>query len=264
MLAGISTACFYPQLTEWALRYIAELGAQSTELFFNAPSEVSDPFVKELRRIADDGGVKVVSVHPFTSGLEPLLFFSDYRRRFDDGVELYKRYFHAANLLGAEILVIHGDRREATKPRSRYFDLYGELAEYGKAMGVSIAQENVPRCNAYFPEFFREMRAYLPDAKFVLDIKQAVRAGYSESEMVDAMGGGLCHIHASDHAGERDCLPTGQGELDLAALLSRARENGFDGGVELEVYRHSFTEYRELDEGYREILAAINSARAGK
>lgn len=259
MLAGISTACFYPQQTEWALRYIAGLGAQSTELFFNAPSETEDAFVSELRRIADGGGVKVVSVHPFTSGLEPLLFFSDYRRRFDDGVELYKRYFHAANLLGAEILVIHGDRREATKPHSRYFDLYGELAEQGKAMGVSIAQENVPRCNAYFPEFFREMRAYLPEVKFVLDIKQTIRAGYSETEMIDAMGSGLCHIHASDHAGERDCLPMGQGELDLASLLKQANENGFDGGVELEVYRHSFKEYIELDEGYRKILSAIKA-----
>lgn len=105
VLAGLSTACFYPELTERGLMFAASIGAQAAEVFFNAPSELTDSFVRELRRIADGSGTRILSVHPFTSGLEPLLFFSGYRRRFCDGVELYKRYFHAANLLGANLLV---------------------------------------------------------------------------------------------------------------------------------------------------------------
>ena len=42
MLAGISTACFYPELTERGLSYIAGLGAQAAEVFFNAASELDD------------------------------------------------------------------------------------------------------------------------------------------------------------------------------------------------------------------------------
>ena len=172
VLAGLSTACFYPELTERGLMFAASIGAQAAEVFFNAPSELTDSFVRELRRIADGSGTRILSVHPFTSGLEPLLFFSGYRRRFCDGVELYKRYFHAANLLGANLLVLHGDRRISQKPRSAYFDAFGELAGEGRAMGVTVAQENVPRCASYCPDFFRDMRQYLPDARFVLDIKQ--------------------------------------------------------------------------------------------
>ena len=140
MLAGLSTACFYPELTERGLMFAASIGAQAAEVFFNAPSELTDSFVRELRRIADGSGTRILSVHPFTSGLEPLLFFSGYRRRFCDGVELYKRYFHAANLLGANLLVLHGDRRISQKPRSAYFDAFGELAGEGRAMGVTVAQ----------------------------------------------------------------------------------------------------------------------------
>ena len=188
MLAGISTACFYPELTERGLSYIAGLGAQAAEVFFNAPSELDDGYLRELRRTADGGGTRILSVHPFTSGLEPLLFFSDYRRRFADGIAFYQRYFHAANLLGAKLFVFHGDRRNTTRSRRFYFDRFAELCEAGRRMGVTVAQENVPRCAGYCPDFFTDMRAYLPGARFVLDIKQCVRAGYSPAEMAGAMG----------------------------------------------------------------------------
>lgn len=260
VLAGLSTACFYPELTERGLMFAASIGAQAAEVFFNAPSELTDSFVRELRRIADGSGTRILSVHPFTSGLEPLLFFSGYRRRFCDGVELYKRYFHAANLLGANLLVLHGDRRVSQKPRSAYFDAFGELAGEGRAMGVTVAQENVPRCASYCPDFFRDMRQYLPDARFVLDIKQAVRAGYTPGEMARAMGSGVVHLHVSDHNAKNDCLPIGTGDFDLAALLRQVKSQGFDGGVILELYRDSYGEYEELSSAYQNICAAIESA----
>ena len=59
MLAGLSTACFYPELTERGLMFAASIGAQAAEVFFNAPSELTDSFVRELRRIADGSGTVV-------------------------------------------------------------------------------------------------------------------------------------------------------------------------------------------------------------
>lgn len=257
MLAGISTACFYPEVTERGLSYIAGLGAQAAEVFLNAASELEEGYLRELRQIADGGGTRILSVHPFTSGLEPLLFFSDYRRRFADGISFYQRYFHAANLLGAKIFVFHGDRRNSHHSRGRYFERFGELCEAGRRMGITVAQENVPRCAGYCPDFFTDMRAALPGARFVLDIKQCVRAGFTPGEMADAMGERLVHLHVSDHGARGDCLPLGQGELDLAALLRKVRGYGFDGGVMLELYRDSYGEYGELNGSYARILSAI-------
>lgn len=262
MLAGISTACMYPELTERALQYIAGAGAEACEIFINAPSELEDNFVKELRRIADGGGTKVISVHLYNAALEPLTFFSNYRRRFLDGIEEYKRFFHAANLLGAGIFVLHGDYRGSGRPYAHYFERFAELAEAGRAMGVTVAQENVERCTSWSADFFRAMRESLPEARFVFDVKQCIRAGNRVDEMLDAMGDRIIHVHVSDHAPGRDCLPIGQGTMDLPALLRRLRAQEFDGGVLLELYRDNYGEYGELIDSYRQILSAVQELEA--
>lgn len=262
MLAGISTACFYPELTERALVCISGFGAEAAEIFFNAPSELEDRFTRELKTIADSSGTKILSVHPFTSGLEPLLFFTEYRRRTLDGLELYKRYFHAANMLGAEIFVLHGDRREARKPYSRYFEMFEELAETGRSMGITVAQENVPRCSSCCPAFFTAMSNSLPDARFVLDTKQCVRAGYTVEQMMEAMGNRIIHLHISDHDEQHDCLPAGKGVLDFAKLVSGLKQNAYDGGLVLEVYRDNYGDFSELRESYQYLFKAVHMADA--
>lgn len=263
MLAGVSTACFYPELTERSFACLSGFGAQAAELFFNAPSELSDCFTKHIAKTAEASGTKILSVHPFTSGLEPLLFFSDYRRRTLDAFELYKRYFHAANVLGAKIFVLHGDRKHSQKPYHHYFDMFGELAYIGRTMGIEVAQENVPRCISYCPEFFQEMTEYLPDARFVLDTKQCIRAGYSIPQMIKAMGNRIIHVHISDHDAEHDCLPVGKGTMDIKAFLLELQKYGFDDGVILEVYRSNYGNYCELEKSYQILLNTVNQIKNG-
>ena len=45
MLAGISTACLYPQNTEEVLTILAENGVESTEVFINSASEMQTDYV---------------------------------------------------------------------------------------------------------------------------------------------------------------------------------------------------------------------------
>jgi len=111
MLPGISTACFYPQYTEDALRTLAGHFPECVEVFINAACELEPEYLRSLRQIAEDAGIKIISLHPYTSGLEPMFFFSNYDRRYDEGLELYKKMSQAANLLGAGIIVFHGAAR---------------------------------------------------------------------------------------------------------------------------------------------------------
>lgn len=90
MSVGISTACFYPAATEDALRCVAEAGAKVTEVFFNSPSELEPVFLRRLSSIASDNGIRIRSLHPFTSFAEGYILFSQYVRRFDDYREFYK------------------------------------------------------------------------------------------------------------------------------------------------------------------------------
>ena len=126
MKFGASTACFYPLETEKALKKVCELGYKYAEVFMNAPSELEEPFLKQLNTIAKDGGTDIVSVHPFSSFMESSCIFTDYQRRFDDFISIYDKTCHAAAVLGAEYVVIHGAvaHPKIPIPDERYFDRF--------------------------------------------------------------------------------------------------------------------------------------------
>lgn len=259
MLAGISTSCFYPMHTENALTILAERGIVSTEIFINCQSELETGYLRKLRRIADSGGVKILSIHPFTSSMEPLLFFSEYRRRFEDGREYYRAYYEAAEILGAEIVVFHGNIAQFRMEREEYFHRFGTLMEDAGRHGVRLCHENVSRCTGRSPDFFAEMSRCLPEARYVFDIKQAVRAGEDVFEFAEAMGKQIAHVHISDHSSKQDCLPVGKGVFHIPEFLSYLKTQGFQGGVIVELYRENFMDFVELYEGYQQLYQYIST-----
>ena len=110
MALGISTACLYPMAMEDSLQTLIDSGFREFEIFINTYSEMEPEFLTMLEEKLKPQGCRVKSLHPFTSGFESYLLFSNYERRFQDGASFYRRYFEMARRLGAEILVIHGDR----------------------------------------------------------------------------------------------------------------------------------------------------------
>lgn len=251
MVFGISTSCFYPELTEKAAAWIAENRTPAAEVFLNAPSELEPGYLGKLREMFQQGGTRVISVHPFTSGLEPLLLFSEYERRFDDGVEFYRRYFEAAACLGASYVVLHGDRKESKTPWEFYFERYARLDEAAKSAGIRILQENVERCRAGKAEFLAAMKKALPDALFVLDLKQARRAGEDLFSLLDILGDSIRHIHMSGCGPEEDCLPLHRGDFDCRAFLREIKRRNIAQSVIMELYRGNYGNYSQLTQSVR-------------
>lgn len=249
MKSGVSTACLYPMLLEDAFSALLDMEFREFEVFINTFSELESGYLGEFRRKADETGSRIKSVHPFTSGYESFLLFSDYERRFLDAMEFYKRYFEACNLLGAELLVLHGrrDERHTRSAEEQYFERYGRLFELGETFGVTVAQENVNQFLSDDPAFVLRMKkACGQKCAFVLDIKQAVRGGQNPFELCSAMGGGIVHVHLNDNSPESDCLLPGFGTMDYRLLLRMLKSYGFDGDLIIEVYRKSFGDLREL------------------
>lgn len=242
MQAGISTACLYPMQLEDSLAKLIAAGFRCFEVFVNTDSELQDRYLAGLRRTADGSGSVIRSVHPYTSGFENFLLFSEYRRRFEDGLEYYKRYFHACNLLGANILVLHGRRCDKCSiPDEEFFERYARIFALGRTFGVTVAQENVNLYCSDDPSFLRGMkRACGRDCAFVLDIKQAVRGGSNPYTVCEAMGSRIVHVHINDNSPVSDCLLPGFGRMDYARLMSMLSDFGFDGSLIIEVYRKSF------------------------
>lgn len=224
------------------MREFGRRGVEAAEVFVNTFREWEPSYGRELRRIADDGGVEIVSLHPFSCAFEPFLLFTGYERRFEDALEFHKPYFELMNLLGAKIFVFHGDKWRGDSAHylttdAEYCERFARLRDLGRSFGVTVAQENVQRCRSRDPEFLRGMVRMLDgDVAFVFDNKQAVRAGVDYRDYIEAVGDRVVHLHLSDNGPSGDCLPLGQGTLDVKDLLARLRQKGFAGAALVELY----------------------------
>ncbi len=240
MAIGISTACLYPLETEECLKAVGELGADVTEIFFNAESEIGKPFIKRLCEIRDYYGLRIKSVHHYASFAESYAFFTEYERRFYDGLEDLKRYFDAMNNLGADVLVLHGAKPPCLEDRL-CFERFGIMHRLGREYGVLAAQENVWKFRSESLDYLRSMKSYLGEEMSVaLDIKQARLAGYSPFEFVDALKESVVHFHISDYSDKEVCIPPLEGMFDFKKLFNGMNSIGYSGDYIIELYRNSY------------------------
>lgn len=249
MRPGISTACLYPMEIERSLDLLLSMDFKLYEFFLNTWSELTPSFLRLLRDRLESAGAQVKSIHPFTSAIEGMLFFSEYLRRMEDALEFYKTYFEAAGMLGAKILVLHGQKgyRTGKITEDEYIERYLRLYRLGQTFGITVAQENVNQFRSEDPGFIARMKEKAgEECAFVFDVKQAVRAGYDPLAMCRAMGDRLVHIHINDNAPGADCLLPGCGRMDYTPLLDLLRACGYGGDMMIEVYRTNFGAPEEL------------------
>ena len=249
---GVSTACLYPEETEKSLEKVCSLGIECTEIFVNSDCELEKDFLKGMKNTLDKTNTKCVSLHPYTCGIEPMMLFTYYERRFADMLEYHKKYFDAMNFLGAEKFILHGNKSANKFADEDYFERYERLYDLGRSFGVTVTQENVARCTGGNLDFLVKMKKALGNkAKFTLDVKQAVRKGYSPYEFVEKLGNSITHVHLSDHNDKSDCCLVGDGNLDFPRFLGELGKQNFEGDMVLELYRWGFSDISDLSENYR-------------
>lgn len=260
MEIGASSACFYPAETEAAFLHIAKLGFGCSEIFFNSPSELEKPFLNELKAISKAYSTAVTSLHPYTSFAEGYILFSGYKRRFYDGIELYKRYFEAAAELGAEYIVLHGAKQLKEVCAKEYAERFALLNEAAKGFGCSVAHENVVNFVGQSPEFMKLMKTYIgDDFKMVLDIKQARRTGVDPIAFIDETGSSIVHVHLSDFNNSCDCIaPSQKGMYDFEALFTALENKGYNGKCMIELYSDNFGSDAEITEGKKYLEGILN------
>ena len=250
MRVGISTACFYPQPLEEILPILAGAGVHAVEIFFNTESEFQPRFYEQIGIQAKSLGLDVVSVHPYTSLMEGMLLFSDYKRRTEDGMLQYQRYFECAAALGARYLTFHGERNmgitDTPERWERKCGAYRRLCSIASSCGITLAQENVAWCRSRDPGFLAALYRDVPELRYTLDIKQAYRAGRNWKEFVDTVGDRIVNVHINDFSEEQSCLVPGAGCMDYADFFSALRRVGYDGHALIEVYRSNFASEGEL------------------
>lgn len=257
---GISSSCYYPQLTEVSFKKVCESGADTAELFFNSYSELEDSYIKELTSMQKFYNINIPSVHPFGSFTESFYLFSNYKRRFYDSLPLYERFFEVMNMLGAGIFIIHGSKIPGSVTDEEYFELFGQLMETGKKYKITVAQENVVDYRSQSPERLKRMSEYLgKDFKTVFDVKQARRANEDVYDFLKKIGSTVCHVHLSDYCDNKDCIAPGEGNFDFERFFKYMQSINYKGAYIEELYAHSYTNEEQIINGYNRLKEAYSA-----
>ncbi len=259
MAVGASSACFYPMETKESLEEIGKLDIHTAEIFFNADSELEKGYLKELNNIKSYYGIVTPSLHPFTSACESFFFFSNYKKRFYEMCEYYKKFFSAANEIGADFLVIHGARFPCEVSDEEYFERFSYLAETGKSFSVAAVQENVWSTCAGNPEFLRKMKSYMGENfKFNFDIKQMRKCGFDTCDFLPEFSSSIVNIHVSDNREGETCLPPGTGTFSFEDLFDEMKKADYCGNYIVELYRHNFSEAADIKKSCEYLEKKLN------
>ncbi len=251
MQVGMSLACFYPLEPEKAVKKAAEIGIEVCEIFLNTWSEMDAAYLHALRDACDRHGIRVYSLHPFTSAFENYLFFSPYPRRVADAERLYRQYADAAKILGADVISIHGDRGLGLEDLESYVRCIAPLMKLQNETGVVYAMENVFFNSVNHPEFAARLRQRVPEVRFTLDVKQAFKGQQNAYDVAEAMGSAVVNFHANDRDAEHICMLPGQGDVDFDRLGRILKSNRYNGPALIEVYSNNFESLSEMKKSKR-------------
>lgn len=249
MNIGVSTGCYFPRYTIDALKKVAENGAKYTEIFFNTDSELDESYVLQLKKIADENGIQVISVHPFTSAIETFMFWAKSDYKLADSIRYYEKYFKACQILGAKYVVIHGCHSSAEyMDMKKYTEILNALSRKAREYGVYIAQENVVKFKCGYIQNLQQLMQYADDdIKFVFDLKQSVRAQQNIYQLIDLMGDRISHLHISDYNEFGNSLLPGQGNVDFHHLFEYVSTRYGVNTALIEVYNENITDEYKVE-----------------
>ena len=238
MRLGLSTSAFYGRWeTEESAAAISRLHLDCAEVFLQTASEYTRMFARLVK--ANLGDTPCTSLHPLGTPFENALISRSPRQR-QDARDVLQRILDAGQELGAKVYVHHGRHTPRNEILPWNMQANAEMLDIIKAeaapRGIEVAWENVCWCQLTTPQRVSMAREVMPDLRFTLDIKQAMKAGCDPIDFVQAMGSGLCNVHVCDwDANGKLCLP-GEGNFDFDAFIQALKEVEYDGPIIIEPY----------------------------
>lgn len=283
---ALSTASAYPQNTDAAFRYAAELGYDGVELMVWADPVSQD--IDAIARLSRRYRMPVLSIHAPCLLVTQRVWGSDPADRLDRSVQ-------AAEALGAEVVVVHPPFRW----QRDYADRLGEqIDRLEDGTGVAVAVENMfpvqpgrliagrlrmrgrrsdrPLADHRFRENpglgqesssnSRQASAYRPSfdptdsghRHYTLDFSHTSAAGVDALALARRMGAGLVHFHLADGDGsplDQHLVP-GAGTQPIQQVCRAALDAGFAGAAAVEVTTKSARTARERTEILERALVA--------
>lgn len=269
MQIGVSTASYFNRLeVEDAVVDIAAHGVTLCEVFLDTFSEYEPAYIDLLTERLSPTPLKVYSVHPMGTQFEPQLFSMQSRQRRDAG-QMFEKVLLAGKRLGAKVYVMHGPVGVADPRKlmdvARVSPVLKDLCATAKGYGLQLALENVSWCLFSRPEIGTALLERIgPGAlKFTLDVKQAIRSGYTPMDYIDAVGTEFVNLHLcdafvqTDAKGDFSLKMPGEGNVDFAGIGRALARCGYAGPAFVEVYSNMYADVPALYDSLQRMRRAF-------
>jgi 4-hydroxyphenylpyruvate dioxygenase len=241
----IATVCVSGDLRE-KLEAIAAAGFRAVEIF--EPDLIAWPGApREIRRIADDLGLRIATCQPFRDfeGMPP-----EKRARALDRAE---RKFDLLQELGSELMFVCSSvSPEADAGIARIAEDFRELGERAARRRMKVAYEALSFgrwINDYRDSWEVVRRADHPAVGLALDSFHVLARDLEISTLARIPGDRIFFVQMADAprlsmdaltlARHWRCLP-GQGDLDLPAFMAALGRTGYGGMLSLEIFNDRF------------------------
>lgn len=269
MKVGISTASLFNKAETYeAPALFKSMGVDTMEVFLNTFSEYEPAYVSLIHEQAERVGMEIYSIHPLSVQFEAQLF-SHHTGQKADAMALYRKVLAAGRMLGATRYTMHGALQlsgGAGMTRNhrvqKLADTLNELVDVAETYGIQLCAENVSWCFYSRPEMAVALREKLGAGKlkFVLDVKQAVRAGQDPFAFIEAVGEDIETVHLCDYAHEDGVLKLkmpGEGEFDFARMKRELEKKGSSAQAYIEVYSDMYRDFEELQQSFQKIKTIL-------
>ena len=235
------TSKFFVESSEACWADARSAGFETAELVFPPDMQSGPMFEEAERRRAHilSAGLRILSAHtPFGPATDPSSANTEQRRQ---AIRLEKRVLDQIAEWKIGLAVLHAsfepvgeDERAVRLAIAR--DAVGELGDYARSLGITLAVEELPRtCLGNCSD---EM-LYLTDhgrlAKMTFDFNHLLRE--THEHFLDACAPYIVTTHLSDYdfVDEKHWMP-GVGKVDWPGVIRYIREKGYTGQFLFETY----------------------------
>ncbi|MGB2011406.1 MAG: sugar phosphate isomerase/epimerase family protein [Akkermansiaceae bacterium] len=266
---GMSTGCFYQSDILDILEVVRDGGFSMIEVCsYPAHLDYHDmEKVKAASRKIRKVGIEPFSFHaPFADHID--ITSLDEEQRKNSVRELIKASEAAAEL-GVRHMVLHpGPEREGRPPAEEFFyhlekacEGVNEVARRCEELGMSLLLENM------LPHL---LFGRIQDMLYILGAARSQNIGtcldtghaHLAGDLPMAMHKLSCHlrmVHINDNKGDWDGhLPPGEGDIDWKDVMTQLEQNGFRGGLILELSNRHGNDYDKLMQEARDAREYLN------
>lgn len=225
-------------------------------------SELDDGEVLALKAKMDACGVKVSSVG---SPIGKVDLSEDFEVHF----ELFKRVVRTAKMLGTRnirIFSFHNKGREWDKEsRALVLERLSRMIKYAKSEDVVLLHENEKKIYGDTADRCLDLMRELSCDHFkqVFDPANFVQCGEDTKEAYEKLKDYIAYVHMKDaRKNKGGIVPAGYGDGNVAYVLHKLFETGYDGFISLEPHLGKFRGLAQM-EGDNDIMKGLPEGGEG-